>query len=292
MSRKHLLVSAFLLLLAIGAGAVYLTVPLCHDLACARRYDGWFAQKFDASPPLYLTAMDKSALLKNTHVPGVEERLDAILAYAPQNGRIGVMAASCAVVGNSSNLRGSHYGHLIDQHAYVFRMNKAPTKGYADDVGTRTTFHVLHPWVPLEEQYDKRTIHLVVSLGAINSNQTALQQLEDMYLGASPDYSRLRIINLDFIRYVNQVWFAPNVKPGEDKVPSIGFNTVIIALHMCQKVDLFGFSAPNNRGIWEHYFEKRDIPVPMHHHPDFQQRFLENMARRGIITLYSGNPHS
>ncbi|XP_053342902.1 CMP-N-acetylneuraminate-beta-galactosamide-alpha-2,3-sialyltransferase 2-like isoform X2 [Clarias gariepinus] len=52
---------------------------------------------------------------------------------------------TCAVVGNSANLKGSHYGAIIDAHDFVFRMNHAPTKGYETDVGARTTHRAFYP---------------------------------------------------------------------------------------------------------------------------------------------------
>ncbi|XP_025760325.1 CMP-N-acetylneuraminate-beta-galactosamide-alpha-2,3-sialyltransferase 1 [Oreochromis niloticus] len=52
---------------------------------------------------------------------------------------------SCAVVGNSGNLRGSHYGPMIDAHDIVIRINRGRTKGYETDAGTKTTHHVMYP---------------------------------------------------------------------------------------------------------------------------------------------------
>ena len=43
-------------------------------------------------------------------------------------------------MGNSGVLRGSRHGKAIDAHEAVFRTNMAPTVGYEDDVGGRTTF--------------------------------------------------------------------------------------------------------------------------------------------------------
>ncbi|KPP57638.1 CMP-N-acetylneuraminate-beta-galactosamide-alpha-2,3-sialyltransferase 1-like, partial [Scleropages formosus] len=52
---------------------------------------------------------------------------------------------TCAVVGNSENLRGSNYGTLIDSNDFIIRMNKAPTIGFEKDVGRRTTHHLMYP---------------------------------------------------------------------------------------------------------------------------------------------------
>ncbi|XP_019499811.1 PREDICTED: alpha-N-acetylgalactosaminide alpha-2,6-sialyltransferase 2 isoform X2 [Hipposideros armiger] len=47
----------------------------------------------------------------------------------------------CAVVGNGGILNGSRQGLNIDAHDYVFRLNGAVTKGFEDDVGTKTSFY-------------------------------------------------------------------------------------------------------------------------------------------------------
>ncbi|XP_060760519.1 CMP-N-acetylneuraminate-beta-galactosamide-alpha-2,3-sialyltransferase 2-like [Neoarius graeffei] len=54
---------------------------------------------------------------------------------------------TCAVVGNSDNLIGSHYGHLIDSHDFIIRcsMNHGPTIGYERDVSLKTMRQAMYP---------------------------------------------------------------------------------------------------------------------------------------------------
>eukprot|EP00899_Mesostigma_viride_P016667 jgi/Mesvir1/25000/Mv16957-RA.1 len=51
---------------------------------------------------------------------------------------------TCALVGNSGVLLERGFGHLIDSHAAVFRINQAPTSGYEPDVGGKTSFRLLN----------------------------------------------------------------------------------------------------------------------------------------------------
>lgn len=52
---------------------------------------------------------------------------------------------SCAVVGSSGALGKYKYGKLIDKFGTVFRFNRAPTIGYEDIVGSKTTFRIQNP---------------------------------------------------------------------------------------------------------------------------------------------------
>ncbi|OCT84770.1 hypothetical protein XELAEV_18022927mg [Xenopus laevis] len=56
----------------------------------------------------------------------------------------------CAVISNSGQMSGQRVGDEIDQSSCIWRMNNAPTKGYTEDVGKRTTVRVVsHTSVPL-----------------------------------------------------------------------------------------------------------------------------------------------
>ncbi|XP_064284660.1 alpha-N-acetylgalactosaminide alpha-2,6-sialyltransferase 3 isoform X5 [Passer domesticus] len=56
----------------------------------------------------------------------------------------------CAIVSNSGQMAGQRVGTEIDKSSCIWRMNNAPTKGYEEDVGKRTTVRVVsHTSVPL-----------------------------------------------------------------------------------------------------------------------------------------------
>ncbi|KAM6456999.1 alpha-N-acetylgalactosaminide alpha-2,6-sialyltransferase 3 isoform 5-T5 [Liasis olivaceus] len=56
----------------------------------------------------------------------------------------------CAIISNSGQMTEQKVGFEIDQASCIWRMNNAPTKGYEDDVGKRTTIRVVsHTSVPL-----------------------------------------------------------------------------------------------------------------------------------------------
>jgi len=50
----------------------------------------------------------------------------------------------CAVVGNSGVLLNTTFGKDIDDHEIVIRLNAAPTHGYVEHVGMKTTARVMN----------------------------------------------------------------------------------------------------------------------------------------------------
>ncbi|KAG7244408.1 hypothetical protein INR49_032385, partial [Caranx melampygus] len=138
---------------------------------------------------------------------------------------------TCAVVGNSANLKRSHYRPLIDYHDIVIRMNHGRTKGYEADVGNRTTHHVMYPEsaAPLDS-----TTHLVLFPFKIKDLQWLLQKCNQ---GPA------------FMKYVHVNWLHE-----KGRYPSTGFLTVALSMHICDEISVFGFGAGHD-GNWGHYFE-------------------------------------
>nr|XP_033492351.1 CMP-N-acetylneuraminate-beta-galactosamide-alpha-2,3-sialyltransferase 1-like [Epinephelus lanceolatus] len=156
---------------------------------------------------------------------------------------------TCAVVGNSVNLKRSHYGPLIDIHDTVIRMNHGRTKGYETDVGTKTTHHVMYPESAVSLD---NTTHLVLFPFKIKDLLWLLKKFDSGEKNAGNRIANkdlVIILNPAFMRYVHETWL---LKKG--RYPSTGFMTVVLSLQICDEVSVFGFGADSD-GNWSHYFE-------------------------------------
>ncbi|XP_019211105.2 CMP-N-acetylneuraminate-beta-galactosamide-alpha-2,3-sialyltransferase 1-like [Oreochromis niloticus] len=158
---------------------------------------------------------------------------------------------SCAVVGNSGNLRGSHYGPLIDFHNIVIRINRGHTKGYETDVGTKTTHRVMYPESATRLDntthllfFPFKTHDFLWLLKALNPGENDAPNLKKI---ANKDL--MMILHPAFMKYVHQVWLGR-----KGYYPSTGFLAVVLSLLMCDEVSVFGFGA-DSEGNWSHYFE-------------------------------------
>ncbi|KAJ8267553.1 hypothetical protein COCON_G00127250 [Conger conger] len=162
---------------------------------------------------------------------------------------------TCAVVGNSANLKGSHYGALIDSNDFVIRMNKAPTLGYEKDVGRRTTHHVMYPESATDLQNDThlllipfKILDLEWIISALTTGTIKRTRMPVM-AKIKANKNKVLIYSPTFFKYVYDFWLK-----GHGLYPSTGFLTLMFAIHICDEVNVFGFGADKG-GNWQHYWE-------------------------------------
>jgi hypothetical protein len=69
------------------------------------------------------------------------------------------------VVGNAGHLSLTKYGKEIDAYDVVVRLNQAPTKGYEERVGTKTTMRIMNRlWSVAYGRYDEQVKRLGLPL--------------------------------------------------------------------------------------------------------------------------------
>uniref|UniRef100_A0A3Q3AI21 CMP-N-acetylneuraminate-beta-galactosamide-alpha-2,3-sialyltransferase 1 n=1 Tax=Kryptolebias marmoratus TaxID=37003 RepID=A0A3Q3AI21_KRYMA len=195
---------------------------------------------------------------------------------------------TCSVVGNSANLLKSHYGPLIDSQDIVIRINYGKVKGYEEDVGSKTTHRVMYP--ESASRLDNTT-HLVLFAFKIKDLQWLKKAFLTGFFGRSSSLpllfsssSQQHSSYTPPSDHAHVVWLK---KKGY--YPSTGFMTLILALHMCDEVHVFGFGADSD-GNWSHYFEVlRNKKLKTGNHPG-QQEFavLEELANQKTIKFYRG----
>ncbi|PWA15308.1 hypothetical protein CCH79_00008587 [Gambusia affinis] len=198
--------------------------------------------------------------------------------------------STCAVVGNSFNLKGSNYGPLIDSKDIIIRMNAAPTKGYEEDVGTKTTHRVMYPESAVD--LDNST-HLVLVPFKILDIEWLIGAFTTGFHGKSyaPIKPRIHankdlviVISPAFMKHVHQMWLNE-----KGRYPSTGFMTVVLSLHICDEINVFGYGA-DRFGKWSHYFETlKDKNFKTGQHPGRQEyKILQKLNFEKVVKLYRG----
>uniref|UniRef100_A0A8C1S4T5 CMP-N-acetylneuraminate-beta-galactosamide-alpha-2,3-sialyltransferase 1 n=1 Tax=Cyprinus carpio TaxID=7962 RepID=A0A8C1S4T5_CYPCA len=297
----------------------------CGQCVSDIAHDPWFQQRYDPYAQPLLTK--KNCILSNTlywwwqklqyksrvNYEAVAEMLFGIFPneedYSDASpGR----CRTCAVVGNSGNLKGSHYGALIDAHDLVIRINKGPTEGFEQDVGSKTTHRIIYPESAMDMDNSThlvlipfKTVDLQWLISVFTTkhidrmlqhfyhkditlfHQCLLSCFSLTYVPVKPSIKanrdKVMILHPGFLKYIQERWLQKH-----GRYPSTGFITLIFALHICDQVSVFGFGADEN-GNWHHYFEQNK-----HHHNagnhggSYEYSIALQLHEKKRIHLYKG----
>ncbi|XP_043912763.1 lactosylceramide alpha-2,3-sialyltransferase-like isoform X2 [Protopterus annectens] len=221
----------------------------------------------------------------------------------------------CIVMGSGGQLRGSRLGKFIDMHDVVFRLNSAPVHGYEEDVGQKTTIRLTYPegapWS--QQEYDPKSLFTVVIYKT--TDFTWIRSLIERkpiswwdklwFWQEVPEFSTLkahnyRILNPDIIRKT-LVDFLGHPEPQNKLfnvnqiVPTVGVSAVVMALHICDEVNLAGFG-----------YDMSHPDMPLHyygtcrmgfmnsqtvHNIDREKLFLMKLVTSGAIKDLTGGLH-
>ncbi|KAG1946790.1 CMP-N-acetylneuraminate-beta-galactosamide-alpha-2,3-sialyltransferase 1 [Pimephales promelas] len=196
---------------------------------------------------------------------------------------------TCAVVGNSGNILGSNYGQLIDSHDLVIRINKGPTEDYEKDVGNKTTHRIMYPESAVD--LDDNTYLVLLPVKVLDMqwliSAFTTRHIRHTYTNVpssiKANKDKVMILHPEFIKYVHDNWAE-----GHGRYPSTGFLTLIFALHICDKVDVFGFGANSDRK-WHHYFDKTMTSFENDSHGgDFENKTINQLHQENKILMYKG----
>lgn len=301
---------SIILLTIIGLLVLYQSHPSGEELwkcacqKCIAGGDEWFMARFNQTVDPFFTRQSslsnqtflwwKTLQGDNSDFGTFRRVMDQVFQHFPDGQ--GFMDSGpwrcrrCSVVGNSGNLQASHYGPLIDLSDIVFRMNGAPTKGHEDDVGKKTTFHLMYPEsaVHLDSNthlvlfpFKTQDLQWLVSAFTTGSITFTYQPVKAK-IKANKDL--VMILNPEFIKYVCEMWLQ---KKG--KYPSTGFLGLMLAMHICDEVNVFGFGADID-GNWRHYWEelKNKYLKTGPHSGNQEYQLIQKLAEKMKINLYPG----
>ncbi|XP_031709619.1 CMP-N-acetylneuraminate-beta-galactosamide-alpha-2,3-sialyltransferase 1-like [Anarrhichthys ocellatus] len=251
----------------------------CQQCMTEVEDDPWFAERFNQSNHPLMTR-ENSVLsdetfkwwqwLQSERQPAnfsdvVEELFQVIPDEVLYMDASPKRCRTCAVVGNSGNLKGAQYGSLIDHCDFIIRMNQGPTSGFEEDVGTRTTHHVMYPESAIDldnttslvlipfKTLDLQWIISALTTGTIKHTYTAVVSR----IKANKD--KVLIYSPTFLKYIYESWLE-----GHGRYPSTGFLSLMLAVHICDEVSVFGFGA-DQYGNWHHYWEENHLAGAFRH---------------------------
>lgn len=184
--------------------------------------------------------------------------------------------ATCAVVGNSGSLLETQFGEDIDAHEVVFRFNAGKTEGYEQFVGYKTTFRILN-------SPDAKAPFG----GELRVTTLRNQDFRDWAKLVSADAEVAKLSLATDPEVLCHAWSW--IKQRGDK-PSSGLVGVVLALRMCESVDMYGFQSQNyfSKFSRPHYYDwERPQKGRERVHPFTREVSLyANLAKHGFITIH------
>ncbi|XP_069798488.1 alpha-N-acetylgalactosaminide alpha-2,6-sialyltransferase 5 [Narcine bancroftii] len=183
---------------------------------------------------------------------------------------------SCALVTSSGHLTGSRRGAEIDHAECVIRMNDAPTRGYQEDVGQRTSLRVVaHSSIQQLLQKGGELLNASREPAFIFWGPSSCMRRD----GKGRLYNQLQLIHrsvpglrLHTITRQKMLHFDQlfERETGKDRKMSnswlsTGWFTMIIALELCDTIDVYGMVPPDlcrdpaHRQVPYHYYEPTGI---------------------------------
>ncbi|XP_036408654.1 alpha-N-acetylgalactosaminide alpha-2,6-sialyltransferase 2-like [Megalops cyprinoides] len=222
----------------------------------------------------------------------------------------------CAVVGNGGILRGSGKGAEIDRHHYIFRTNGAITKGFEEDVGSRTSLYTFStrtmrnsirayaragfrgPPQSKETKYlflpDEGRDYLMLRAAV---TQTAVKTGPDRsktpprYFGKNVTADKFKMYHPDFIRYLRNRFLRSrnlNTKFRDWYRPTTGAVMLLAAMHTCDQVSAYGFVTPDFMRYSDHYYDQafRRLVFYVNHDMQMEMQLWQQLHQAGLIKLY------
>jgi len=178
---------------------------------------------------------------------------------------------SCAVVSSAGILRRREYGEHIDANECVFRINRAPTAGYERHVGSRTTYDFVNSFphvrgLSILPRTHTKLIHgMVAEPWAVRDAPQQRYSGFDEYLVWADGHAEVvarnpgldaHLLDLEWLRSSWEAYYAylvPLESPRASRArPSSGWHVTRLALGVCRKVRLYGFSLEDSDF---HYFD-------------------------------------
>ena len=192
-----------------------------------------------------------------------------------------------AIIGSSSKLKNKKFGQTIDTYHDVVRFNRAPTEGWEDYVGSKTTLRVANNHVFANVKHNVGGDENCLEWPSEGQPQNFIKELKNQrILLLNKDISgwSKRNEHVDESSKIFMADYSQIELLGLTQNPSVGYAFITLCVANGIKPTIFGFGLEEEDDKASHYWEDKD-KISSSHGYKLERQNIKKWHKEGKIFL-------